>query len=281
MSGEIFDLNDQTKEQTSNDESVALEVQNEVESDPTKPVTNEVSESEPDEDAILANQEESEEADKDDETKSEAESDSAKHRSRAAEKRIAKLVKEREALRGQLALFQQQMTQGYSQQEAYLPPAALDPSFPDPNKYPEGENDLDYKLDVREYQREQAKKDAEWKGKVKEAITKYPDLPELIEADEAKSNPTMVQLIKDSPVSVELFYHLMAHPEVSNKIADMSPAQSAREIGKIEARLEAEKESKAKTTTTAPVKKALPSPLSPVKPTKTAAIAKQADFSVY
>lgn len=281
MSSEILNLND-SDEVTNNEESVASEVQNEVESDPTKPVTPEVSESEPDEDAILANQEESEEADSEEETKSEAESDPTKHRSRAAEKRIAKLVREREALRGQLALFQQQMAQGqYQQQEAYVPPTVLDPNFPDPNNYPEGENDLDYKLDVREYQREQVKKDAEWKGKVKEAFTKYPDLPELIEADESKSNPTMVQLIKESPVAIDLFYHLMANPELSNKISAMSPAKSAREIGKLEAMLEEKAKPKAPAAPSTPKKAPLPPPITPVKPNKTAAIAKEADFTVY
>ena len=75
-----------------------------------------------------------------------------------------------------------------------------------------------------------------------------------------------------------MFHYLLANPDVSNKIAAMSPAQSAREIGKIEAKLEAKAQIK---KVEPPVKKALPPPITPVKPSKTANSVKQSKYTVY
>ncbi|MCI4436723.1 MAG: hypothetical protein JHC33_07960 [Ignisphaera sp.] len=197
------------------------------------------------------------------------------HRDRAAEKRIAKLIKEREQLKGKLSLYEQQQAPTY---ETSPEPLIIDSNLPNPANYPDGEADLDYRLDVREYQREQVKKDQTFKEQIQSAFVKYPDLQGLIEADEAKTNPTMAQLIKESPVAVDLFHFLMANPDVSNKIAAMSPAQSAKEIGKIEVRLE----EKVKVTTPAPVKKTPPPPpINPVKSSTSVAPSKQIKYTVY
>lgn len=247
---------------------VPEEVQETVGSDPA---TEEVSEDDVSEDELLASDEDTEDEPTDSEpVKQEG------HRSKAAEKRIAKLVKEREQLKGQLALYQ---SQPQTQQPEYSPVQAYDPNFPSPDNYPEGENDIDYRLDVREYQRAEIKKATEFQEKLKDSYNKYPDLPELIEADQSKTNATMVQLIKDSNVATDLFYYLMANPDISNKIAAMSPTASAREMGKIEMRLE---EKVAVTKPTTPAKKLLPPPITPVKSTKAAVTSlKQSKYSVY
>jgi hypothetical protein len=186
------------------------------------------------------------------------------------------LVKEREQLKGQLALYQAHQSQ--PEQQEYV--EVSDPNLPDPANYRDGENDIDYRLDLREYQRAAIKKDQEFKENLKQIFVKYPELPSLIEADESKTNPTMVHLIKESNVGPELFAYLMKNPEVSNKIAAMSPAQSAREIGKIEVRLE---EKMAASKTTPQAKKPLPPPITPVKSTKAAATTaiKQSRYTVY
>lgn len=259
------------KETPIKDLSVTEEVKT-VESEPTpEPVVEtEQAEEEVSEEAALANEEDTESEPADSEPAKE-------HRSKAAEKRIAKLVREREQLKGQLALFQQSQQQSTSQpQQVYV---EADPLLPDPNQYPNTEDGkMDYKLDLREYQRNQERKDKEFKANLQKAIEKYPDLPELIEEDRSRTNATMVQLIKDSDVSVDLFHYLMANPDVSNKIAVLSPAQSAREIGKIEAKLE----EKAKVIEKPPAaKKALPAPINPVKTNKAAAPVKQTRYTVY
>ena len=216
----------------------------------------------------------------DEETETQVEPEPTKQpRSKAAEKRIAKLVKEREQLKGQLALIQNNQQPSQPVQSQPIDPVTIDPTFPNPANYRDGVNDLDYRLDIRDYQREQAKKDTNFKTAIKAAVEKYPDLPELIEEDASRTNATMAQMIKESPVSVDLFYYLMANPEVSNKIADMTPTQSAKEIGKIEAKLE----DKAKTATPSAKKAAsLPAPITPIKSTKAAGTSlKQTRYTVY
>ena len=247
---------------------VPEEIQDQVDSDST---TKQDETTEDSEDAVLVSDEVPEQTDSEP-----VKQDEDKHRSKAAEKRIAKLIKEREQLKGQLALFNQQTTQTPSQ---IAQVEEFNTGIPDPSKYKDGINDLDYKLDLRDYQREQIKKDLSFKEQIKAATEKYPDLPELIEEDASRSNPTMAQLIKESPLAVDLFYYLMANPEISNKIAAMSPALSAKEIGRIEAKLE----EKAKATAPAATKKTtapLPAPITPVKASKTATI-KQVRYTVY
>lgn len=229
----------------------------EVVADPTpEPVADQVATPEPevDEDQALA----------DDESTEPTEPEPVK-RDKAAEKRIAKLVKEREQLKGQLALYQSQGEQPIQAQSL-----EIDPALPDPNHYPEGVNDLDYRLDVRDYQREQVRKAQSFQSKLQEAVTKYPDLQDLIEADQSRTNPTMAALVQESEVGVDLFHFLMSNPDVANKIASMGPTATAKEIGRIEAKLE----EKAKATTPATVKKTVtppPAPITPVKSSKAAA----------
>ena len=126
MSSEYHNLGDKDKVEDVIEPSVVPEeVQNqETESDPVDEP--EVSE---EEDAILASDElpESE----DEETESEPVKNT--HRSAAAEKRIAKLVKEREQLKGQLALYQQSQ-QGQEQ----VQPVIEDLGLPNPENYPGG-----------------------------------------------------------------------------------------------------------------------------------------------
>jgi len=242
------------------------EVETPVASEPTTEVAEIPTEGDISEDAVLASEE----------PVVDSEPTKEDHRDRAAEKRIAKLIKEREQLKGKLSLYEQQNQSPTT--EAQFEPVAIDTNVPNPANYAEGADDLDYRLDLREYQREQIKKDQTFKEQIQTAFVKYPDLPGLIEADEAKTNPTMAQLIKESPVAVDLFHFLMSNPEMSNKIAAMSPAQSAREIGKIEAKLE----DKAKVTAPAPTKKTPPpAPISPIKSSTSVAPSNKLKFTVY
>lgn len=63
----------------------------------------------------------------------------------------------------------------------------------------------------------------------------YPDFEELVLREDLKITPLMVEAAADSEHATEIFYHLGQHPELAEKIASMrSPAQVAREIGRIE-----------------------------------------------
>ncbi len=63
----------------------------------------------------------------------------------------------------------------------------------------------------------------------------YPDFEELVLREDLKITPLMVDAAADSEHATDIFYHLGQHPELAEKIAKMrSPAQVAREIGRIE-----------------------------------------------
>ena len=68
----------------------------------------------------------------------------------------------------------------------------------------------DYAIDVTDYH----------------AVTRNPTL---------KLSPEMVQVAQDSDEGPKILYYLGKHPDVSERLANMSPLAMAREIGRIEA----------------------------------------------
>jgi hypothetical protein len=190
-----------------------------------------------------------------------------KHRDTKAEARIAKLIKERERLRGQLdAIRQEQQKQSAPQQEAYI-----DPDAPNPANYPEGDKDIDYRVDVKLYQREAQQKQSAFRVKQQEMVKKYPDMQELIEMDAERvrsgiqtANPTVLKLIHESDLSGDLWHYLLENSDEAIRIARMDPLQTAREIGKIESKLAIP----AIVPEPKPAKKPLPAPIAPLKTTK-------------
>ena len=277
MSSEYHELSEvmnKSKEPatTEPEKSAEPEVQEAVESD-TTPTTPEVEE-EVSEEAALAESEE------DTTTETPVEPESTQHRSKAAEKRIAKLIREREQLKGQLALYQQ-TTQP---QEQVITQQEIDLNLPNPDNYALGTDDIDYRLDLREHQRNQLRKTQDFQARIAEAAKNDPELKEMMEEDVATHrtlppNATTIELLKESPVSVELFRFLIANPDIANSISKMSPTQTAREIGKIEIKLE----EKAKVTAPSTTKKtvALPPPISPTKSSKAVTPKPSLKYSVY
>ena len=76
------------------------------------------------------------------------------HRDTKAEKQIAKLVRERERLKGQLdAVRNQSQRQQSGNQEAFI-----DLDAPNPLNYANGENDIDFRVDAKLYQRDKQKR---------------------------------------------------------------------------------------------------------------------------
>ena len=86
--------------------------------------------------------------------------------------------------------------------------------------------------------------------------TKYPDYDELFE--NANVSEAMAGTILESENGPEIVVYLSKNPDVANRIAMLSPTQAAREIGKIEAKLDS-------LLVTKTVTDASP-PLNPVKP---------------
>lgn len=199
---------------------------------------------------------------------SDTESESAPHRSKAAEKRIKRLVAERNQLlqmlqsQQQLALRQSGQTQSVPQPE---PQQVVDPNAPNPANYT---NDVDYLVDVKFYQREQKVKLEQFQAKQAEMLKLHPEIPELVEESNAKlaqgirtNSPAIEQLIDESEQPVELWYYLLSHQDEAAQIATLSPLKAAKAVAKIEAQLQPQTQP----TTT---KRQLPPPINPVRVSK-------------
>jgi hypothetical protein len=203
------------------------------------------------------------------ETVPETDEEKSHKRDKAAEKRIAKLIREREYLKGQLAAQSQQANQAQVETQ----PLINESDAPNPANYPNKENDIEFLVDYKLYQRDLQKKEEQFKTKQQEALKKYSDLPDLLAADQYRvtvekqntSNPTVVQFIKESDIGTDLWHYLLANPEQAITIAKLNPIQTAKELTKLEIKL-AEKTSPTTIKPTEVKKKVLPAPLTPVKP---------------
>ena len=189
------------------------------------------------------------------------------HRDTKAEARIAKLIRERERLKGQLDAIRQTNQAARPSEPGQ---AQIDPDAPNPANYPEGDKDIDFKVDFKLYQRDKVQQQATLRVEQQEMIKKYPDMKELLEMDAervasgiATANATVMKLIQESDIKGELWHYLLANSDEAIRIAAMDPLRTAKAIGQIEATLAIP----ALVPEVKP-KKPLPPPITPVKPTK-------------
>lgn len=265
-----------TEEEVVNKTTPEKTAENDTESEPEevkenkeKEVETEKTDEEKEDEAVSANEEKEDEEDKDNEV--EVKNTKSK-RDTNAESRIAKLVKERERLKGQLDAIRYQAR---TVQQEKVQEVLIDPDAPNPLNYTNGVNDIDYKVDLKLHQRDKIEKHKVFQKTQQEIIKKYPDTKELLEMDAERNasgiktvNATTINLIMESEVSGELWHYLLANSDEALEIANMDPIKTAKYIGKIEAKLENENKEDVKVETSKPTKKQLPPPLTPVKTTK-------------
>lgn len=77
-----------------------------------------------------------------------------------------------------------------------------------------------------------------WQGRLTEARTKDPAFDSRINLDTPLSAP-MQYVIKESPVGIELLTWLSDHQEDAQRLSTLHPGEVLRELGKLEARLDA------------------------------------------
>tara|TARA_R110000744_G_scaffold97517_1_gene188443 strand:+ start:959 stop:1870 length:912 start_codon:yes stop_codon:yes gene_type:complete len=87
-------------------------------------------------------------------------------------------------------------------------------------------------------QQYQSNLDSTWTDKLTAARENNPDFDSELDLDTPMSLP-MQHLVKDSPVGVEIIQWLSANPQESQRLSTLHPAETYREMGKIEGRLEA------------------------------------------
>ena len=87
-------------------------------------------------------------------------------------------------------------------------------------------------------QQYQTQMDTAWTDRLTAARGKNPNLDAELNPDTPMSLP-MQHLVKDSPLGIELLQWLSAHPDESQRLSTLHPADTYREMGKLEGRLEA------------------------------------------
>jgi hypothetical protein len=185
------------------------------------------------------------------------EADKPDKRSRAAERRIAQLIREKEQLKGQLALSQPKAPAAITVQDDPQGP-------PDPQQY---QDVVSFKVAEALYLRDQQAKHADFQARSKRLLQEHPDLPDLIAQDAQRvqqgvstSNPTVAQIVRDSDVGPQVWYHLLSNPEEAQRIARMDPVGTARALTKIELKYQNDSED-----APGPKVSKAPKPLTPVK----------------
>ena len=194
------------------------------------------------------------------------------HRDLPAEKRIAKVIKEREEARLKEQQANAERDRFREELETLRRSKQVEPTID-----PEGDKDIDFRVDTKLYQRDQSQKVKAFQSHLQELVAKHPDAKEFLEMDVqrnrsgiATANAIVAKLIQESENPIELRYYLLSNSDEAIRIARLDPFQTAKAIGRIEAKLEAPE----LVPDSEPEKprKPLPAPINPVKPTKPNAV---------
>jgi hypothetical protein len=102
----------------------------------------------------------------------------------------------------------------------------------------------DYEVRRQQYMQDQDRQEsqaahaAQWQDRLSQARTDNPDLDTTLDPDVPMSLP-MQHLAMESPVGIQLLQYLSAHPDDSQRLSTLHPAEVYREMGKLEERLAA------------------------------------------
>tara|TARA_R110000868_G_C10515386_1_gene732551 strand:- start:53 stop:577 length:525 start_codon:yes stop_codon:yes gene_type:complete len=86
------------------------------------------------------------------------------------------------------------------------------------------------------------------------ARTKYDDYEIVAYNPVLRITTEMAEVIKESDVGPEIAYHLGSNPKEAERISKLSPYQQAKEIGRIEAKLESDPPVKKTSSAPAPIR---------------------------
>ena len=174
----------------------------------------------------------------------------------------------RQALEARLAALE---NRGQPQQAKPVDEKPQPSQFSDAFEYAEAlaEYTADKRIAEMKQQEAQAKQAEEqqkviqtWAKKVESVKATLPDFDEIVASSQVVVNDDIRDAILESDVGPQILYHLADNDEIAQKIAGLSPKAALREIGKLEARFEAQPEAEK----TAPiVKSKAPAPIQPLR----------------
>lgn len=188
--------------------------------------------------------------------------------------RIDELTRARHEAEREAKFWKEQAAK--SQTSSTDAPKPTKADFPDDEAYFEALADFKAEQKVQQFsQQTQAERAQEadakqtatrfdlYRERVTQSVEAMPDYHEVVGQSDVPAAPHVLESILDSDVGPQLAYHLAKHPDVAERLNDMTPVQAARELGRLEAQMSAPKADAAappaKRTTNAPA------PINPVR----------------
>jgi len=132
---------------------------------------------------------------------------------------------------------------------AQQPPASPAPApsgepqvddFPDYDAYTRAVSRWEARQVWAEEQRaqEQQRRFSTWEDRVRAAQIKYDDWDEALQGADVPVSEALREALLTSETGADVLYYLATHPEEGRQLANLGPVQTARAIGRIEAKLE-------------------------------------------
>ena len=208
----------------------------------------------------------------------EPDADPAEKAQKGVQKRISRLVREREQAKARADYLERllQERQPQTQPERKEPKPLTRDQFASDDEYVDARAEakalaLLEKIQAENQMREQASKLQTIEQKREKIFSDAEALGDFDREDFAnvRVTPVMAEAILDSDIGAKLVHHFNRNPEEAARIANLSPARQAAEIGKIEDKLSAVK----------PQKSGAPSPIQPIAGQKARAEKNPAEMS--
>ena len=186
------------------------------------------------------------------------------------EKRISKVVSERDRARQELEYWKEQALKGAQTQPTAQPQAGqytgkpTREMFEHDDQYFEALSDfkVEQRLQEREVLQEQRKMVDNYNTRAQEFAKERPDFFDIInDAADLIISPETAFIIQKSEVGPRLALHLAENPDVADKLNRLDATSRVYELGKIEARLTTQPKAKAEVKRVS----SAPAPLTPVK----------------
>jgi hypothetical protein len=109
-----------------------------------------------------------------------------------------------------------------------------------------------------------------WNDKVKQAKKSINDFDDVVSNSTVVVSDAIRDAILESEVGPQILYHLASDDDYANSVAKMPAIKALKEIGRLEAKFEAEKEAKPKKEAKTVATSKAPAPISPLKGGKSA-----------
>lgn len=162
--------------------------------------------------------------------------------------RIDELTRDKHDARREADYWRKRAESFEQKQQQQAEPAKTKPTpdqFDDYDKYVEALADwkAEEKVTAKFTEREKAgeakqrqeSRATNWQKGVEEAMKHHPDYEQVMSASQVPVAEHVQELLLDAESGPRLAYYLDRHPEVADKLNEMSPVQAARELGRIEA----------------------------------------------